>query len=435
MNRSASRKPIAAALILVLLLAIFTGCESKAPAPAPSEVTQTPAAEGADPTPESQAITLCVDAGSVSDMDIRSLLDRFAAQNPGFHIEYEKVPSSYDNLAERENYLTRLRTEIMAGAGPDIFLADCYRLGMQGIFPFPKQAMNNRLFLPLDSYIEDAQLMDWDKLFPPVMEAGRNEEGQQILPLTFAFTMMLFDKETYSFDLDRPMTWDQMVQSDDPIVEKSACRGFLSDLFGELGDYEQDVPTFTEEELLARFQEHDRMEWHEGTGNTMEWNLGWLENTSGDNPGSAFALDKNGKEYYMLPAYNTSGGVTANIGAFAAINRNTAYPDQCFSALDYLLSKDAQAKDSLYIQLPGWPVHMEVGTEADPLHGKSMSEGNWREFSSLREQINAVKFYTPLDGALEEIARTWFEAERKEDRLEGIVHDQYMKVKMMLAES
>ena len=47
--------------------------------------------------------------------------------------------------------------------------------------------MKNHLSLPLDNYIENAKYMGWDKFLPVVMDAGRNDEGQQIIPLCCFF--------------------------------------------------------------------------------------------------------------------------------------------------------------------------------------------------------------------------------------------------------
>ena len=58
-----------------------------------------------------------------------------------------------------------------------------------------------------------------------------------------------------------------------------------------------------------------------------------------------------------------------------------------------------------------------------------MSEWNFAQFSSLRGQVNEVKFYTELDELLIRIS------EEGSKPLDKVVHYNYMKMQMMLAES
>ncbi len=53
----------------------------------------------------------------------------------------------------------------MSGKGVDAFIEGCYMGNLLttsegGMFPYPEKAMKNKLFLPLDNYIKDAQLID-----------------------------------------------------------------------------------------------------------------------------------------------------------------------------------------------------------------------------------------------------------------------------------
>lgn len=103
---------------------------------------------------ERDMIHICVDLFSdISDNDIRSFMDLIAGQDSKISWSYEKIPRENP---ERGNYLTRLRTEILAGAGPDIFICNCPSSGVEALFPFPKQIANNHLFLQLDDYISNA---------------------------------------------------------------------------------------------------------------------------------------------------------------------------------------------------------------------------------------------------------------------------------------
>lgn len=415
--------------VLVLSLWLFCslfGCQTARQESSPVGIEQAQGQELALPA-EKKDIRLCLDLfHAYFESDIRSFLDQISARVQGCNVAYESLPLEEP---ERSAALTRLRTEIMSGKGPDIFVCSCPFGSADRVFPYPKQAAKNRLFLCLDDYISEAEEMDWNYLFSPVMEAGRTEEGQQLLPLTYEFSLRMLDASASVPDVERPMTWMQMVNSQTPSVQSAARRGLLGDVFGELGDYSRDIPAFTEEEFLARAMEYMELE-DNGEGEQVHWYDGWL--TNGESP---LNMSEGGQSFFMLPTYNVSGGITANITAFAAISRNTEYPAECFQVLDYLLSQNAQQNDNIYALLGGWPVHRKVGSEEVPWRSRTMSKANFEEFSTVREQINAVKFYTPLDKAIWDISALWHSSEQTPEALEEIVHTQYTKMEMMLAES
>ena len=126
-------------------------------------------------------------------------------------IELEFAPKCGD---ERDAYMTALRTEIMAGKGPDVFVtlsgygnhwddASLSKLCREdSLFQFPKQAMERNMFLPLDDYIEKARFMEWDKLTTIIMETGKNEHGQLLLPMTYTVPVATFKSEDIDFRLD-----------------------------------------------------------------------------------------------------------------------------------------------------------------------------------------------------------------------------------------
>ena len=58
-----------------------------------------------------------------------------------------------------------------------------------------------------------------------------------------------------------------------------------------------------------------------------------------------------------------------------------------------------------------------------------MNEWNFAQFSSLRDQVNEVKFYTELDELLIRMS------EEENKPLDKVVHDCYTKTQMLLAES
>lgn len=425
-------------LVLTWLIFLFAACQT-AP-PSSSAEPEDSSALGMEQAPEADlpTIKICLDLRAPDYEDRQSkFLDQIAGRNGGFKGEFETVPGTRyveggkSDSTERDAYLTRLRTEIMAGKGPDVFINACSGSeDLSGVFPYPTQAMNNRLFLPLDDYLQNSDSIEWDKLFPLVMEKGRNEEGQQLVPLTYAFPLFLYDKEQFRLQAQRPMTWDEMRVSSEEMVYEPVKYTYLADLFGESCDYDKDVPAITEEELFARCQDAASIEpaIGEPKGIRIQMIGGEFSAMNGPDIGNPVTLEEHGRQYTMLPIYNLSGGITANITTFAAINRNTEHPDEAFMVLEYLLSKNAQQHDDIFKRMYGMPVHMEVGSTNAPMDGRHMSEENFQEFSAMREQVNAVKFATPVDDVIN-CALMGPEASKDQ------VHKQYVTMQMILAES
>lgn len=251
----------------------------------------------------------------------------------------------------RSQRIESLRVEVMAGQGPDLFLMDCYyntlsscsiyEASVQSLFPFPEQARDNHLFLPLDEYIENAQFMDFDRLMPQIMEAGRGEEGQTILPLQYDFSVMFLEEAQYT----EPPAFSRegYLQSGNRNLERAALgldNWAMLGYFGRDADYAGETLTFTETELLdiALGAAEGSRKWMEGY-----YERGPVEAFFG-----RFLQDGQPADQFYIPVYNRDQGVTAYVTGYGAINRSANYPDYAFRVLDKLLSREAQKESLLY---------------------------------------------------------------------------------------
>ncbi len=383
----------------------------------------------------------------------------FLATVPGFEREFkvttETIPRMETEIVDgfdkpipnpqRETTLTRLRTELMAGAGPDLFFCQNSVVeGYEGLFPFPQRAMANQLFLPLDDYIANqSNRMDFDKLIPAVMEAGRNDEGQQIMPISFSFYTTLFDRSKYTLSAQLPMSWDQALACDDPMV-RFAQHDWYSSL-GHLAKGDQDILAVTEEEIVQRYQDgqkHDYEDFPEFTQYSEEYKTNILVDD-----GSVKSIEmgctalgmvqvyganlNTEQEYWMVPSYNMEGGITAMVDGFMAINRNSQYPEYSFRIIDSMLGDRGQSSGIMQ-NMGGMPVLTEVGLDGTPGPGYSMNQWNSQQYREIIKQINLARFWTPLEYQLNHIS---FDMYWEDPNLEETVHKYYMKMQMLLAES
>lgn len=480
-------------LALALLCALFAGCrQSPAESGSPQSQSSQSSGDPNSPTPTPQ-VSLAPAASETGGSDaMRVLIDlqfaqeiwiegratrisdysiRNAMQQNGWtgDFAFEFLPHSG---VERENALERMRIEIMAGKGPDVFVLASTGMALgsnMALFPYPEQMMKRHTFLPLDDYIENAKFMEWDKLIPQVMEAGRNDEGQQILPLAYSIPVTIFDAEKVQHEHSASLTFQDMVESGDTALRLAAAwprtlenntvynqtAWRIQSLFPRLADYQTEELAFTKEELLsavntqlelaelwnstdrpAAFQERLRAQMTQ-EGNRSDPYFEGLANPITNRANEDMV-------HTMIPIYNTQGGCTAVVTRYAAINRNTKYPDDAFLLVDYIMSKECK-RTSFYEKIfsGGLPVYRELLQPGEGIVGLGgigyyMRPENYDELQSLIDSITGARFRDQLDIVLENLEtdiryRGFDPAGPK--TVEELVDEAYRLMKMTLGES
>lgn len=431
-NMKNMKKWFVAFLALALLCGLFVGCGNE-------DFPQQKKDDSGDKEANIPTLRILVDlsiGGDTYEMcqEIKRFLQSHAEGcGEDYQVEVEALPT-ISEPDKRNPVLTGLHMEMQSGS-PDLFIIRNYSDGfgrftdLKNFFPYPTSAMRQRLFLPLDSYIADDP--EWENLRPAVMEAGKLNGSQQLVPLSYTFSVSLVDKEQYTPTEELPMTAKRMMESSDTVLRWAACNGV--DMLGVLADYQEEELSFTEEELLAFVKQ---MKASRETKGDLELNQekqsAIFDISAGPMNDSFFRADEN-ENYWMIPAYNQEGGVTAQVRVFAAINQGTRYPDEAYAVLKALFSKEAQqagVATCLYL-----PVYMGLGREDAPVNQDwYLDDWDYRQLEGLQEQINAVEFVTPLTGELEGL---FLETAQMEDdgQMEKAVHDAYTRMRMMLAES
>lgn len=452
-------------LALILTIAAFVGCgKTDAVSPKPSST---------EDEPDPNSLQILIDMPSTYPLHNMSTLKKnvkdfkheiIEAGGPKditFDIVFfdHKGESDGENYALRGNDLTRIRTEIMAGKGPDIFITSCEPEYGDSLFKHPDQIMSRRTFLPLDDYIEKAQFMEWDKLIPVIMEAGKGEEGQLVLPLAYSMPITVFRASELEHTHSKTLTLFDIAESDNPASlfgRDPMDFDRLAGVFPVLADYSTDTLAFSEEELkkvikvlgdlqsrkdsgefddIPGYYHYDLTVRFNDTAIDEEWLAQYAYITSKD-------------QLTLFPLYSTEGGYCATITSFAAINRNTKRPDDAFFVLDYLLSLDCQCSP-LYANLTRFwavPTHEEamrkraqVTTcgEYTPVGWEKwfLTNSNFDEFCSLRDNISYARFRTELDEKLDVLLDKSEELAGNEKALDREVHRAYMEMAMMLGES
>ncbi len=440
------KKVLCVFLSVILILTLFAGCAEKEPEP----------------------LRICLDADAFElrvdscKETMESFLATVAQMGGPSDVILEVLPGSG---TERKTALQNIRTEMMSGAGPDLFIVLCGGSVNEGeaLFEIPEKTMQLGAFLPLDEYIENAQFMEWEKYTSAVIEAGRTDEGQLILPLTYTLPLTFYrTADTAGVKLGKETTWEDMLTDESGILKAAASwmhhaanefvfmwssDNYIEYTFGEIADYESEELLFTEEELRQRTKEILDMQKLFDNGGlqnipahyqtkiypTFSWpsENGFLE----PDPHNGIRFEE---EQTMIPIYSEDGGTTAEIVSFAAINANTERAEDAFYILDLMMSPNYQRAFDLYeFWLCGSsaiPVYEGILQKELPMSLHYLSDANYAEFSRVREQIDHVRFRGGLTDEFDYMYLDCMDAVEAGEDIAPIVSEYYTKLKQMMAE-
>lgn len=348
-----------------------------------------------------------------------------------FLIEVESLPTISD--PEKRNPTVMGMHMEMLSDGPDVFIMRNFSnsLGiytdLKNFFPYPTSAMKQRLFLPLDKYISNDP--NWENLFSVIMEAGRQKDSQQIVPLSYSMKVTLVDVNKYTLTEEFPLTCYQMLDGNDPVIRYSASSGL--DMLGLLAHYDKEELSFSEDELFALVHKFKEGKQNESKDDINSFNI--INDVSVGPLNDAILSSDDTTNYWMIPSYNRNGGVTAQIESYAAINRNTKYPNEAYAVIKSLVSQEGQQNE--LVTCLKLPVLMSVASE-NSIAASEWSLDKWEfdQLVALQSQINAVEFITPLSTEVERLFHECFHID-DEAALKSTVHDSYTRMQMMLAES
>jgi len=191
------RKSLALILIWVLCVSFLSGCGSEVP-------------------PENPCETLwVVTEQSTSDgmnLQAQIIAERLEQRYPGLTVQLELLPL---DRQEREIRLKQLRSQIMAGKGPDAYLlptggktATDYEFGLhhrermytavEPLFSDVSCAMRNGIFADIQPYYQADQTLNTEGLKQEIMDAGMVEGSRYVLPLRFTMPVILTAPEDWS---------------------------------------------------------------------------------------------------------------------------------------------------------------------------------------------------------------------------------------------
>lgn len=138
----------------------------------------------------------------------RMAAEAFEQAHPGITVKLEIL--ELEKETDRESYLQQLRTQIMAGEGPDVYLlptGDTVTTGtpttvnkytVEPLFADVRQAMASGLFWDLSQWYDADTALHTEELHPDIMAAGCLGDARYVLPLRFDMSVFMVDEDNWT---------------------------------------------------------------------------------------------------------------------------------------------------------------------------------------------------------------------------------------------
>lgn len=360
----------------------------------------------------------------------------------GYDVQFEVLP---DSSAERESRLSRLRVEIMSGSGPDAFVLPCNETYLDDggrntpLFENVEKAMRLSLFLPLDELIAKSEYLNMEEHHQVIMDAGKTEEGQQVLPLLFNCSAYFVEGQLNETDV-LWNTWDDVLACKDENL-LSILGSKRDDWFGRqytrFADYDSEDLLITPEEISRDMAFHASLD-------------GYYDPFAAEEPASVIDIDslrkwqRHPEEMTLVTVPNDTGGLTATISAYAAINRNSEHAEEVFKLIELLFAEEVQNDGGFSIPDPfNAGGERRYGANAQPsallfgaahgglaTHKRAYPSEQGEFICELTEKINAVRFCSDIEIELGQAA--W--QSHDEPGLLDAAEDAHERLSMMLSE-
>lgn len=284
------------------------------------------------------------------------------------------------------------------------------------------------------------------------MDAGCNEEGQQIIPLTYTIPVLCCPQEGFTYTGSIELIFDDMLNkpgfseaaaylADCCTMQESVFDGiettglslmpYLSNILGDLADYENEELLFTEEELTELIKEV--------LSRVNKESAALPEGYFESEIGLEITHSYHTQPMTMIPLYSKSGGVTATINSFAAVNRNTKRAEDAFTVIDLLLRDNVQQRYHLYYEFlygdGGIPMNETLMTQQTPLIDTEhyLSDTNYQELCKIRSRITKVNFSTEISQILHK-AMLLSQLPSEGETVESIVAEKYADMQRRIRE-
>ena len=141
--------------------------------------------------------------GAGMNQQAEMVMEKFREIYPNVTLRMDILPQDEE---ARDAYLKKIRSEIMSGGGPDLYLMPTapqpypeYETGttpyMEPLFSNVPQQMYNGIFTDISQYYDADDTLGKDELVTGVMDAGVMDGARYVLPLRFDYDVLLVARD------------------------------------------------------------------------------------------------------------------------------------------------------------------------------------------------------------------------------------------------
>lgn len=347
--------------------------------------------------PEAPTLRVLVEGGQRSSTDggtaeyrqlavWRSLAKEFEAEHEGVTVLIETLPTGEE---EREIALKQLRTEIMAGTAPDVYLllVDAAReldlnvlltgesmdLQMEPLFRDVEQSMHDGQFLDISEYFDNDMELDKEDLNLQVLDGGCVSGARYVLPLRYTVPIVATDSTTaLSFgDFQLTTVLGTLAEQTDPRLFSDFPFTYFN-CFPALYDYEREKLLFSEDELvdfLRAYRDYKQATQMLELGSLSTVLLSYRQEGSFpiEDGGLCFfllnsnfldtvAIAKTQQKELQLHTLQAADGTVADITFWGAVGSSCTQPQLAYEFLRLALSEDVQFGNYADLWAESFPV-------------------------------------------------------------------------------
>lgn len=151
-----------------------------------------------DTDPKEQSLWIVSEESRITDgmnWQTEQIMKAFKKANPDVTVTLEILPNETEHTQERSVRLEQIRTDILAGKGPDVYLIPNETIMNDPLFKDVQQAMHNGVFADISSYYDADTDLGKEDLITEVMDGGVVNGARYVLPLRYTYPVLYTNRQ------------------------------------------------------------------------------------------------------------------------------------------------------------------------------------------------------------------------------------------------
>ena len=153
---------------------------------------------GADPAGQEGTLWIVTEESSMEDgmtWQAEQIVKEFKSANPDVTVTLEILPNEKERSQERSVRLEKIRADILAGNGPDVYLLPNETFMDEPMFRDVQQAMHNGVFADISTYYDADVTLGKEDLITEVMDGGVVDGARYVLPIRYTYPVLYADQQ------------------------------------------------------------------------------------------------------------------------------------------------------------------------------------------------------------------------------------------------